>query len=502
MNRNSSLPKQQNSRFSESISKRNYSANILGKSLDKRFKFRQYAEPNKFGHGENSNNAYKDQFSNNKQMNVILEKEPYNPSKHNNLEKFLYLNQQLKENDFRRKTELRKVTSAKPNILKTKLSQKIGKILNENGNGNSGNSNNNTIHKYNYSNNYPGNIVLNSNINNYNNINSMNSNNNNMNNNTMNPKHFTMNKGVHGKTTINNINQFNHFLQNQNTYTNLVPPIFGNKKYVKPQSNKAYKEYYVKLIQNARDTMEDFHLIVEKFNGKENESLFGVFDGHGGIEVAQKLKDEIHAKFSKLLTSSPDLNSTSVVENSLKLLFKKLDDEIVKKYTVSTEFESTNFTSLGSTCTLVYLQKDKEISTLYCANVGDSRGVLISKTGFTRITYEHKPSDDLENKRIKNNGGVIFSGRIFGQFGLTRAFGNVPLKKWVIAEPFIKKIQLSENDRYVIIASDGVWDVISDKECFEYSFKYNNPKELCEELVSTAVSRWSKDNISCIVVKL
>eukprot|EP00340_Litonotus_pictus_P008037 CAMPEP_0170532030 /NCGR_PEP_ID=MMETSP0209-20121228/67894_1 /TAXON_ID=665100 ORGANISM="Litonotus pictus, Strain P1" /NCGR_SAMPLE_ID=MMETSP0209 /ASSEMBLY_ACC=CAM_ASM_000301 /LENGTH=269 /DNA_ID=CAMNT_0010827575 /DNA_START=363 /DNA_END=1169 /DNA_ORIENTATION=+ len=269
-----------------------------------------------------------------------------------------------------------------------------------------------------------------------------------------------------------------------------MPPMsLNNNNTIKRSSGKPYQEYYVKLLQNNRESMEDFHLIGENFNGKESQALFGLFDGHGGIEVARKLKDEVNERFCKLLNGQ-HITDSAWVEQCLKNLFRKLDEEIIKQYTVATEFESTNFKSLGSTCTLLYLCKENKETVLYSANIGDTRGIIASKNGPTRITYEHKPSDDFENKRIKNSGGVIFSGRIFGQFGLTRAFGNIPLKKWVIAEPFLKRSVISDHDRFAIIASDGIWDVISDEECFEISLKHINPKVLCEELVNTAISRW------------
>jgi serine/threonine protein phosphatase PrpC len=169
---------------------------------------------------------------------------------------------------------------------------------------------------------------------------------------------------------------------------------------------------------------------------------------------------------------------------------------------VETTFETTNFQSLGSTCTLLYFARENKEIFLYSANIGDTRGLLISKSGASRITYDHKPLDDFENQRVKSNGGAIFRGRIFGQFDLTRAFGDIPLKKWVISDPFIKKSIINDNDMFAVIASDGIWEVISDEECFEMSMKFDKAKDFCEHLVNSALSRWSKDNISCIVVKV
>jgi len=583
MNRNASLQKQSNN-FSKSINKRNYSANILGKTVNKRFNKNTVLQNNNIG-------IYKE--NNNNNMNVIMENDNYNNivnhHKQNNLEKFLFLNQQLKDNDIKKKNNIgnfRNITSAEPNILKTKLSQKIGKILNNNEykavNPQSATikKNSNIINNMNYNNLINNNKKFNNFSNNINNLynNSINHQYNNIipnnfnpnYNNSINPKNNTINKSkINNNLNLNNQyyninNQMNNNYNNTNNlnknnllnnnkilpkpqlnynnghYNNNINHIINNNiqnnnnrsinsnnqknpnsinlivkennynkdfNRINKQNNpKPYEEFFVKLVQNTRENMEDFHLTVDNFNNKESQALFGVFDGHGGIDISKKLKDDISGRFAKLCnqnSSGGSTNDSNFIENNIKTLFKKLDEEIIKQYTINTQFETTNFKSLGSTCSLLYFLKENNKETyLYSANVGDTKALLISKNGYTRITYDHKPSDDFENKRIKSNGGVIFSGRIFGQFGLTRAFGNIPLKKWVIVEPFIKKSVISENDKFAVVAYDGIWDVITDEECFEFSMKYNNSKTFCEDLVNTALTRWSKDNISCIVIKL
>lgn len=313
---------------------------------------------------------------------------------------------------------------------------------------------------------------------------------NNLNSNIMPPIHTNKNPYPYNSSNKNNINLSNIISNNSTNSTN-------SNNLTKP-----YYEYFVKMVQNTREHMEDFHLISEKFNGKENHALFALFDGHGGIDVAKKLKDELSLRFAKLINS----DKYEATENHIKTLFRKFDEDVVKQYTNSSlqKFESTNFESLGSTCTLLYIIKEHNKPTiLYSANIGDTKGILISKDSVAKITYDHKPSDEAEAKRVKNSGGAIFSGRIFGQMSLTRAFGNIPLKKWIISDPYIKKTVLSETDKFIIIASDGIWDVINEDECLEMSTQSSHTaKSFCEELVTNALSRWSKDNISCIVVKI
>lgn len=456
MNRHLSREPRTSSRLSESISKRNYSANVIHTKKGA-LKFGEQTLVQK-GYSNQNGSLIKEDSAQLKQTNLNNLK---------NIEKFIFLNQQLKENDPRKKnmTINRKITSAEPNIIKTKISKNIDKLSNEARYGTLLSKDQKefiNLGKFNY-------VFMDNDIG---------------------------KKSSYAKEFLPNVNQLKDKGQWTTKLKTVLSPIIKH-------SNKPFVDYFVQLMQNTRETMEDFHLINTEFNLKQNQALFGVFDGHGGVDVAKKLKDELSSRFAKIINCTITNDTSSTIENLIRYLFKKFDEDIIKQYApVNVKYESTNFSSLGSTCTLVYLVKEIDATYLYCANIGDTRGLLISKGGATRITYEHKPSDDFENKRIKANGGVIFGGRLFGQFSLTRAFGNFALKKWVISEPFIKKLILTDQDKYVVIASDGIWDVITDDNCFEISLGVESSKEFCEELINTAVSRWSKDNLSCVVIRI
>lgn len=541
-------------RLSESISKRNYSANVIGKFKYQR-QFKGVPQSNIATKPKNIiNNIYivnnnKINLNNEKGNNYLVNNMINETSRHisennnynnfnsiinskannNNLEKFLFLNQQFKQNDLRKKNINRKITSAEPNVLKTKISQNLENAININNN-----KFNNTIKENNFFSNKKNSkfVKLNSTLNNKENINIKNFNNvfNNNNNNGNNLYNINSNNNTNNRIKIK-ANTLNNKLIHNEKIKIAIPSIinnnnalnfnltkgkffnFNNKcninnkqvKKINSNNNKPYIEYYVQLTQNSRDTMEDFHLINEIFNKNINESLFALFDGHGGVEVAQKLKNELHERFENLLIDNNKNNNNALsIESLINKLYLSMDEDIVKQFTVNTQFESTNFISPGSTCTMLYMSKNINTNNtyLYCSNVGDTKGLLIKKDKVVRITYEHKPSDEHENKRVKSNDGVIFGGRIFGQFMLTRAFGNTPLKKWVTAEPYISKNLITEDDRYAVIASDGIWDVITEDDCFDITNSYSSCKDICNNLVSTAIARWSKDNISCIVVKL
>ena len=100
---------------------------------------------------------------------------------------------------------------------------------------------------------------------------------------------------------------------------------------------------------------------------------------------------------------------------------------------------------------------------------------------------------------------MIFNGRVYGQLILSRALGDHSLKKFgVISKPHINKHFINESDLYVIIASDGVWDVIKDEDLVNI-FSNNctlDTNQLASLIVNTSLKLESKDNISCILIKL
>ena len=93
---------------------------------------------------------------------------------------------------------------------------------------------------------------------------------------------------------------------------------------------------------------------------------------------------------------------------------------------------------------------------LYCANVGDARGVLCRASKAVRLTYDHKGSDKQEAKRIMDAGGFVMSGRVNGVLAVTRSLGDSSMKEFVVGSPYTTETELSEQDEFLILACDGV----------------------------------------------
>ena len=288
----------------------------------------------------------------------------------------------------------------------------------------------------------------------------------------------------------------------------------NEEKQIKPKSKCFISYAYIDYPNlEHRKEMEDFHCIKQALGKRPNLSYFAIFDGHGGKEVASYLSVNFHHflvdEINKIKFGTNDEENINNIKESIKISFQKIDKEILNK----DEFCN----DVGSTATIIFIyyndllthdnniNDNKEIErTLICSNIGDSSGYLINKNNIKLITKYHKCDDSTEVQRIRDNGGIVFQGRIFGKLILTRTLGDKEMKKYgVLPLPdfFIKKID--KDDLFVIIASDGVWDVINEDELF----KMGNEKDLSSETFSKKIidivkERDTRDNSSCIVIKL
>ena len=282
-------------------------------------------------------------------------------------------------------------------------------------------------------------------------------------------------------------NNINNNIKNNNNIENKkkinLPKIINH-------NNEIIKDYYKSEDQNIsfRKEMEDKSYIKINIIEKENHkiSLFAIFDGHGGKLVS----DYLYNNYEKTLISILEKNNYNI-ENSIKESFKEIDNNLEKK---------PNTKTIGSTATIILI--DNNI--LYCANVGDSESYYISKDKIIKLTNLHNCKNKNEVERVKNSKGLIFGNRVFGMLNLTRSIGDFDFKIYgVINEPFIYKVNLIENySKYVILGSDGVWDVINDSDLIQIEKKYGSLcKNFCNKIVEEAINKGSQDNISCIVIK-
>ena len=125
-------------------------------------------------------------------------------------------------------------------------------------------------------------------------------------------------------------------------------------------------------------------------------------------------------------------------------LFKLLDEKL----------KPLNLPETGSTANIAYIERKNGKRYLHCANVGDTRSILVKRNRTTRLTYDDRVSDPKERNRIIKQGGVIFDERIYGKLMLSRCFGDWGIKKYgVIVSPHVANIELTSDDLFLIIAT-------------------------------------------------
>ncbi|KAI0305767.1 protein serine/threonine phosphatase 2C [Multifurca ochricompacta] len=139
---------------------------------------------------------------------------------------------------------------------------------------------------------------------------------------------------------------------------------------------------------------------------------------------------------------------------------------------------------------------------LYVANAGDARGVLCRNGRALRLTYDHKGTDKQEAKRIMDSGGFVMSGRVNGVLAVTRSLGDSSMKEFVVGAPYTTETLLTEDDELLILACDGIWDVLDDQAACELVRAISDPQEAAKTLVQEATHRYTNDNITVMVIRL
>lgn len=118
------------------------------------------------------------------------------------------------------------------------------------------------------------------------------------------------------------------------------------------------------------------------------------------------------------------------------------------------------------------------------------------------MSIDDKCDHPGENARVKQSGGIILDNRLGGVLAVTRSFGDHALTRvGLIATPHIQKYTVKPFDKYLVIASDGIWDELSDQDAISLCNDEISCKQIAATIVKMAITRGSKDNISVIVLR-
>ena len=276
---------------------------------------------------------------------------------------------------------------------------------------------------------------------------------------------------------------------------------------VTTKSTSTCQNSFVKIgsscMQGWRINMEDAHTELLSMPGDKDTCFFAVYDGHGGAKVAQYASQNLHKK----IVAQPYYSQGNISE-SIRRGFLALDEEMLKDDLMKDELA-------GTTAVITVLKGSK----IYCGNVGDSRSVASVRGVVEQLSYDHKPSNELEARRIAAAGGFVEFNRVNGNLALSRALGDFVFKKnetkkpedqIVTAYPDVIEKNISPDHEFIVLACDGIWDVLTNQEVVTFVrsriAQGMQPDIICEELMTRCLAPDCEmgglgcDNMTVIIV--
>ena len=259
-------------------------------------------------------------------------------------------------------------------------------------------------------------------------------------------------------------------------------------------------------------------------------SYFAIYDGHGGKNCAEYLRDNLHQYICN------DINFPNNIPEAIKNGFNEAENNFLNNIALSKL--NNNINDRSGSCAVVILIVNNKI---YIANVGDSRCIMSIHNGknLREITIDHKPNEINEKDRIIRNGGKVYQSqtplnnnnlnqiligpfRVFpGRLSVSRTIGDIEAKNVkfggnpnvIISTPDIYVFDVVDDDvDFLILGCDGIFDQINNKEIFNCVWMIINHfckcgidvHSLCGKVVDyvlkAAMSRKSFDNVTCLIV--
>ena len=269
---------------------------------------------------------------------------------------------------------------------------------------------------------------------------------------------------------------------------------------------------------------QDSYLVLQNEYNLKDFNIFCVMDGHG---VNGHLVSRFTTKyFTSFFKKNKKMNSSNSSEDQIFYRLKKNDYEVLKRVFRHAERDlekdgevDANFS--GTTCVMVFQVGERII----CANVGDSRAIMVKGDKAIPLSFDQKPDDPEESKRIKENGGEISQyeedgeksgpfrvwqkGEAYPGIAMSRSIGDfIASKLGVIPEPKFIEEKIDKDTKFIIVASDGIWEFLDNDTVKKITMPYyekNDPNGACKELIKRATEFWNQedivvDDITCIVV--
>lgn len=255
-------------------------------------------------------------------------------------------------------------------------------------------------------------------------------------------------------------------------------------------------EYGHAQVEGTRPhPIEDYHVeTIRPFGDGGRIGLFAIFDGHGGSEVAEYLQQNLF----DIVLDHPSFSTDP--KQAIRESYMAIDQRILDMG------ETSKVWRAGSTATTAFLlDKGRR---LVVANVGDSRAVISRDGAAVDLSVDHEPQKPGERQMVESKGGEVSKQlmgdvyRVDRRLAMSRAFGDYNQKAHMTVEPDIWEDELTADDEFFIIASDGLWHVMNSQEAVDMARKQSNAKAAAKALGQAALDLKSHDDISVLVVGL
>jgi len=254
-----------------------------------------------------------------------------------------------------------------------------------------------------------------------------------------------------------------------------------------------------------RNTMEDVHRVTKNFMGSSEMSYLAVYDGHGGRGLVDFMETRLEQNIANEIRSPVQIPGS---ENTPPPQSPEMSNTLaaIERAYLLTDIQSRQAGIMASGATAVSCLVDQSAKKIFAANCGDARAILCRSSSTIRLTYDHKADDPKEISRIESAGGFVLRNRVLGILAVARSFGDHGMKEFVISRPYLSETDLKDDDEFIVVACDGLWDVMSDDECTDLVKKYTKSgadnTAAAQMLVEESMARGSTDNISVIVAWL
>ncbi|KAE8604552.1 hypothetical protein XENTR_v10014740 [Xenopus tropicalis] len=195
-------------------------------------------------------------------------------------------------------------------------------------------------------------------------------------------------------------------------------------------------------------------------------SYFAVFDGHGGTRASRFAAQNLHQNFVKKIPRGEGSSVDKAMKRCILDAFKQTDEDFLKQAASQKPAWKDGTTAI---CVLV------ADNILYIANLGDSRALLCrinkenQKHVVLSLSREHNPTQYEERMRIQKAGGNVRDGRVLGVLEVSRSIGDGQYKRYgVISTPEVKRCPLTDSDRFILLACDGLFKAFSAEEAVTF----------------------------------